>query len=78
VLAGAPAPVTPLSETVVPVTVKIGGVAAPVLFAGLTPGFTGLYQINVQVPSGIGAGSAVPLILTQGANSSPPVTIATR
>ncbi len=30
-----------------------------VTFAGLAPGYTGLYQINVQVPSGLGAGDDV-------------------
>jgi uncharacterized protein (TIGR03437 family) len=36
-----------------PVTVTIGGVNAPVFFAGLIPGFTGLYQVNATVPTGI-------------------------
>jgi uncharacterized protein (TIGR03437 family) len=36
------------------VTVKIGGVTATVLWAGLTA--AGLYQINVTVPSGLTAG----------------------
>ncbi len=39
-------------------TVTIGGVNAPVSFAGLAPGFVGLYQINVTVPSGLPAGPA--------------------
>ncbi|HWE49742.1 MAG TPA: hypothetical protein VG273_08140 [Bryobacteraceae bacterium] len=48
----------------------IGGVEVPVLYAGLTE--AGLYQINVQVPSGLGAGE-FPVVLfvdglpTQGA-----------
>ena len=36
------------------VTVKIGGVSATVLWAGVTA--AGLYQINVTVPSGLTAG----------------------
>src|SRR5947208_3640237 len=35
-----------LSATLNPVTVSVGGVAAEVYFAGLAPGFVGLYQIN--------------------------------
>ncbi|MBK5293157.1 MAG: hypothetical protein JJE04_15975 [Acidobacteriia bacterium] len=33
-----------------PVTVEIDGRPAPVFFAGLTPGFIGLYQVNFEVP----------------------------
>ena len=50
-----------LSMTVNPVTVAIGGQAAAVDFAGLAPGFAGLYQVNAHVPSGIKAANDVPL-----------------
>ncbi len=38
--------------------ISIGGVPATVLYAGLAPGFTGLYQFNIQVPS-VASGNAV-------------------
>jgi uncharacterized protein (TIGR03437 family) len=70
-VAGAPAPVQPLAQTDDTVTVTIGGVNAPVSFAGPTPDSTGLYQVKVTVPSGITPSSAAPLILTQGGVQSP-------
>jgi uncharacterized protein (TIGR03437 family) len=47
---GVAAPVSPLSRTVYPVTAQIGGVDAQVQFAGLAPGYAGLYQVNLLVP----------------------------
>ena len=34
-------------------TLTLNGSSVPVLFAGLTPGLVGLYQINMQVPAGL-------------------------
>ena len=52
---GAAAPLTELSECVVPIQVILDGVARDVMFAGLAPGFVGVYQINFRVP-GVSAG----------------------
>jgi uncharacterized protein (TIGR03437 family) len=50
VATGAAAPSTPLSEVSATIAATIGNVDAPVKFAGLAPGFTGLYQVNILVP----------------------------
>lgn len=46
------------------VEVFVGGKTAPVLYAGRTPGFTGLDQVNFTVPDGV-EGCAVPLVIRQ-------------
>jgi uncharacterized protein (TIGR03437 family) len=74
VTAGNPAPSSPLSSTVNPVTVTIGQTQAKVLFAGLAPSFAQLYQVNVQIPTGLPSGDAT-LNLSVGGQQSAPVTI---
>jgi endo-1,4-beta-xylanase len=49
---GAIAPATPYSTEKLPTTVTVGGTVAQVTFAGMAPGFTGLMQLNFQVPAG--------------------------
>ena len=67
---GLPAPIpdgnTPLSVVMNLVEIEIGGVKARVWFAGLAPGFAGLYQINFESPSGLGSGDKVLVIKTDG------------
>jgi len=74
-VAGFPAPVSPVSQVIDTVTLTIGGVSVPVSFAGLTPGFTGLYQVNATVPSGIAPNQQAPLVLSQGGRASATVTV---
>jgi uncharacterized protein (TIGR03437 family) len=74
-IAGFPVPPSPLSYANDTVTATIGGVNASVFFAGLSPGFTGLYQVNATVPSGIAANPQAPLVLSQGGRTSATVTI---
>ena len=50
-------------------TVTIGGAPATVSFAGVVAGAAGVYQINVQVPSGAANGD-LPVVVTVGTASS--------
>ncbi len=62
-----------------PMTVRIGGLDAEVLYAGSAPGMVvGLLQVNVRVPDGVASG-AVPVLLSVAGVASPPdVTLAVR
>jgi uncharacterized protein (TIGR03437 family) len=64
-----------LSNTATTPQLMIGGQSAQVAFAGLTPGFAGLYQVNAVVPSGTQTGANVPVTLTIDGQTSPLVTI---
>ena len=61
---GAPAPSDPLAEVIAPVDVLLGGEAAEVTFAGLVPGYTGLYVVNAKVGASAPIGPAIPLQIT--------------
>ena len=74
--AGTAAPSSPPAKTKNPVKVTIGEKNAPVIFSGLAPGFAGLYQVNVQVPTGITPGDKVPVVLSVMGFNSAPVTVA--
>lgn len=50
VATGVAAPLNTLSMTTGTVTAMIGNTPAAVQFAGLAPGFAGLYQVNIVVP----------------------------
>jgi uncharacterized protein (TIGR03437 family) len=51
VASGAPAPSGSIAYTNASVTVTVGTAAGQLQFAGLAPGFAGLYQVNFVVPS---------------------------
>ncbi|HTS49745.1 MAG TPA: IPT/TIG domain-containing protein [Bryobacteraceae bacterium] len=63
----APADGSVLYETVVTPTITVGGFPAKVLFSGITPGFTGEYQIDFQVPDGV-TGDDVPVVFSMGSS----------
>jgi uncharacterized protein (TIGR03437 family) len=65
-----------LPTLTLPVSVTIGGTNATVLYAGSAPTLeSGYFQINVALPSGLQASSAVNLVVTVGGSSSVPVPI---
>ena len=61
---GAAASSGPLSVTLSPPAILIGGVPARVLFSGLSPGSVSLYQVNLEIPNGAPLGSAVEVRLS--------------
>ncbi len=62
--AGQQTPSSPLSPASFPITASIGGQPAQVLFAGLAPGFVGLFQLNILVSQNASTGNQVPLTIT--------------
>jgi uncharacterized protein (TIGR03437 family) len=64
-----------LRNVVTPPTVTIGGVAATVTFAGLSPQFVGVYQINVTMPATQPAASAAAIEIEAGGVSSAVQTV---
>ena len=61
----------PLPKPVAPVAVTIGGQAATVQYAGQAPyAVAGVMQINAQIPSGVPAGNAVPVVVQVGSVST--------
>ncbi len=75
---GQAAPTSPLAATLETPAVTMGDAVAEVLFSGLTPGFVGLYQVNLRVPPSAPTGSRTSLTLQIGGKTAPPVFVVTR
>jgi uncharacterized protein (TIGR03437 family) len=69
-------PSTGTSLTPINPVVTIGGVPATVSYSGLAPGEVGLYQVNVQIPTGVPTGDAIPVVVTMGNGIANTVTVA--
>ena len=71
---GAVAPSSQLANVTVQPQVTVGSASAQVLFAGLSPGSVGLYQVDVKIPeyipeTALGPGT-MPLVITQNGVTS--------
>jgi uncharacterized protein (TIGR03437 family) len=66
------------STTTAPVTAVLNGVEMPVSFAGLAPGFVGLYQVNLLIPSATPPGLGISLTLKQAGQVSNTVFVSLR
>jgi uncharacterized protein (TIGR03437 family) len=56
ILDGVGAPSNPPSTTSSTFVADISGTTANIAFEGLAPGFAGLYQVNIQIPTGLTSG----------------------
>jgi uncharacterized protein (TIGR03437 family) len=67
-----------LRRTSLPVTVRGAGIELPVVYSGLTPGFVGLYQLNVRLVTDMPPGLFQPVEIRQGGVTANPIPIAIR
>jgi uncharacterized protein (TIGR03437 family) len=71
VVTGAGSPPYPtLAWAGVPPTLTLNGASVPVLFAGMTPGLVGLYQLNFQIPADQPDGPVTLVVTQSGFNSN--------
>lgn len=76
--AGVAAPADRLLRTPLESSATIGGRPAPILFLGLTPGFVGLAQANIHVPSDGPIGNALELVIGVNRQRSNPALVAVK
>jgi uncharacterized protein (TIGR03437 family) len=73
--AGSAPPSSPLSICSETVSVYIGGIQSKVWYSGTAPGYAGLYQLNVEVPSGVQPGTRKITVSAGGLSSQQGVTV---
>jgi len=73
VASGAASPSATLAIVTNQPAVSVGSQPATVSFAGLTPGFVGLYQINFEVPQSASAGELQVTVTQNGVAANPTV-----
>ncbi len=70
ITAGQAAPSSPLAVSRADVSARIGGAPVAPSYAGLTPGFAGLYQVNLRIPSNLSSGPHTLQIVADGVSSN--------
>jgi uncharacterized protein (TIGR03437 family) len=69
----------PFPAPVANITANVGGVNAPVVFAGQAPGLiAGATQVNIQIPANAPVGAAIGIAINAGYYTSQSVTMAVR
>jgi uncharacterized protein (TIGR03437 family) len=68
-------PPTTAINTLNKVSVTIGTSSFASDFAGLVPGYPGVYQIKGTVPTGVPMGDNIPVTITSAGQTSPAVKI---
>jgi uncharacterized protein (TIGR03437 family) len=59
----------------IPPVVTVAGQPCALQFAGLSPQFPGVDQINCQIPTGLGANAAAPVVVTSNGRASNTATL---
>jgi uncharacterized protein (TIGR03437 family) len=62
--------ISPVAPVTLQPTLTVDGQTATIIYAGLTPGFAGLYQINFQVPASAQTGNLTLLVTQNGMASN--------
>ena len=70
VTSGTLSPSNPPAMTLDTPTLTLNGVNVPIYFAGLSPGFVGLYQVNFQVPTNTPNGDLQLVLIQSGGQSN--------
>ena len=73
---GEGAPAAPLAMALGNVRVSLAGAPCEVQFAGLAPGFVGVYQVNFRAPANAVSGFQ-DLVVSAGGSSSAPIKVPT-
>jgi uncharacterized protein (TIGR03437 family) len=67
---GVAAPLSPLQHAATqPIVLLNKTIPCPVDFAGLAPGFVGLFQVNIRIPAGVPAGVAELVVISSRASN---------